>query len=168
MIITILIVLVMIIVPTIMYITNKWDSLENLVFDLIIGIIGLIFFSTSFLYSGTTYFQDEHYELSEKQSIVALQDNVNAKDNISFLGCGPVGKKLCYFYAEKTDNGIKINKIYSDTCFIEYSNKPHIETYELKKFNHFSRYFYAWPFCVYYKVYVPEGTIQQNYNIDLQ
>lgn len=156
----------MIIVPTVMYIVNKWDSLENLVFDLIIGIIGLIFFSTSILFSGTTYFKDEYYELAEKQNIIALQDNIEGCT--TFLGCGQVGKKLCYFYAEKTDNGIKIDKLYSETCFIEYSNKPHLERYELKKFNNFSRYFYAWPCCEYYKIYVPEGTIQQNYNIDLQ
>ena len=110
--------------------------------------------------------------LKETYNLTVLQDNNNVKGSF-FLGAGYVGEKMIYsFYYE--NNGFyefKQIEYHKGNVKIKYSNgKPKIERYSEEKvkdafINNFTFYCDCGNNSKYI-IYVPEGTIIQNYSLD--
>ena len=110
---------------------------------------------------------DKEWYVSEDTNIYALQDNVSAQGRF-FLGSGHVDGKLKYFYVEETELGYAVRNVGADNTYIRYTNgECHMETLSYEFTNDFVRLI-AVPVGVRYVFYIPEGSIVQNYTIDLQ
>lgn len=108
------------------------------------------------------------YEIESTNSIVALKDNQNISGSFFIFG-GYEDEDLYYYYAEETDIGIRTNKVLAKDAYIIYdNNNPRIEEIEAVKFKHWWNYIYAFPLDNYTKLYVPDGTVTSDYNIDLE
>ena len=105
-------------------------------------------------------------ELQYTLYLEALQDTQMISGSF-WLGCGDVQGKMKYTYYYKTKEGFKFGKVGTARTTIIYSDtKPRIEYYESRnKENKFS-FSDGDDWC--YKIYVPEGTIKQNFNLDAQ
>lgn len=104
----------------------------------------------------------------EQTKIVALKDNFN-KDGSFFLGCGSVDDKLYYYYAEETEHGYSVNKMSADSCYIAYTDgEPYIERQSAGGFKNGWNYILLVPTFSRTTIYVPPGTIDTSYDIDLE
>jgi len=102
--------------------------------------------------------------------IVAMNDGMSAEGSFS-LGCGTIEGVSYYFYYQKLSNGgYKQDKIRADlaTIFEDNTKMPRIQYYK-KQFvdstwNHWTK-----PNeCDKVSIFVPKGSVKQNYNFDLQ
>lgn len=110
---------------------------------------------------------DKTYHLSEDIEIYALQDNITT-DGSFFLGSGHIDDELKYFYVEKTDLGYTIKNVDADQAYIQYtSDRCHIEKQSYTFNNWFVRLI-AIPLNDRYVIYIPEGSIVNNYSVDLK
>lgn len=113
------------------------------------------------------------YEKESEWDIVALQDDLTIQGRTYFLRRGYIETDLSYYYLYKTSNGMKVGHIPAAECYINYSGgTPHIEKYKSKWDN--DSYLWitlpsgAFSFTPsYYKIYVPEGSIAEDYDINL-
>lgn len=108
------------------------------------------------------------YEKNSDEQIYALKDNLNLNGNL-YIVSGYVGEELYYYYAVETEFGYNVEKINAKNAFIKYTNEnPHIETYK-SSFAKDGLYF--WGYCIAqdkYVIYCPEGTVTNQFNIDLE
>ena len=111
--------------------------------------------------------ENKSYEIESSHNIVALKDNPDVTGSF-FLFSGYEEEELYYYYAEETELGIKTKKVNADDVYIIYDNEPRIEEYYAKKFKHWWHYIYAFPSDYYYKIYVPDGTVTTDFEIDLE
>jgi hypothetical protein len=110
----------------------------------------------------------KEYVKYETAQIIALKDNENINGRCYLMG-GYVDEDLYYSYALQTENGIKIDKVNASEGYIVYSNeKPKIEKYKVKRFKHWYSYLYSIPMGEYYNIYVPKGTVTNEYEVDLE
>lgn len=135
------------------------------------------------------------YLTDESIDIYALKDNVSQSGSY-FLGTGSVGGKTYYYYYELSDDGYKYSKIspedyniYLNPC--NENETPHIDTlykYGITRINDddywlvslkalFNREDYSvgtvvkmkkYSLFKQYKIYVPDGSIVNDYKIDLE
>lgn len=143
---------------------------------------------TSWVVSSAFAERKEEYKLIESQNIVALQDSSNISGRF-LLGSGTVNGSMYYCYYIDTDEGYKYKQINASNndvdVSIKYCNEnetPHIEKYD-KYTVTTSNKKWGWvfnpaliapqkkkavlaPTKVY--IYLPEGTIDENYKVDLQ
>ena len=116
-------------------------------------------------------------KIESTQKIVNLKDNRDTKGHF-FIGTGYVGTEAYYYYYYQTKSGsYKANKIETDKCEIIYTNDtPHIDTIvqvpdEEQTKNWLTL---SWllsirtSFSDKYKIYVPEGTITDDFSIDME
>lgn len=107
-------------------------------------------------------------ELVESQNIVALKDSQNIDGQFYLMG-GYVKEDLYYYYAKETEFGYKCDKVKASDSFVIYTDgQPKIETYEATSFKHWWIYIYAIPEHTHYSIYVPAGTVTNEYKIDLE
>lgn len=135
-------------------------------------------------------------DLESSTKIIALKDN-NRTEGQFFLGCGSINNSNYYcYYTETNDGNIGYNQISTnDNVKLRYcSNKeqPKVDIYNevaqtilIKKPNFLTSSLFS--YIEYYKytvgdvvdtsissrhqqtiIYIPEGSIQQEYNIDLE
>lgn len=154
----------------------------------IVFVIGILSWVASVVISSTISETKEEYKLVESHNIIALQDSSNTSGTF-FLGCGTVGSSMYYCYYIDTDEGYKYQQInaneYDVDVSIKYCNEnetPHIEKYD-KYTIVTSNKDWGWVFNpaliapranqsvlsaqkIY--IYLPEGTIDENYKVDLQ
>ena len=110
---------------------------------------------------------DKTWYTYEDTKIYALQDNVSEEGRF-FLGSGQVKGKLKYFYVEETDVGYTIRDVVSDNTYIQYTDgECHMEK-QSYEFNHWFAKLIAVPLSSRQIFYIPEGSIVQNYTIDLE
>lgn len=109
-------------------------------------------------------------EKVESVEVISLNDNSNTEGTF-FLGSGSVNEELVYYYAYESDKGITVGEIDADEVYINYTDKqPRLEEYQTK----FKSEFLNWSFAYlgedscYYKLYIPEGSIIEEYKIDLE
>jgi len=115
-------------------------------------------------------FSDKHYEKSRTVEIVAMGDKSSAGGTF-FLGCGSIKSDSYYFYYEKTPSGgYKQGKIETEDAIIyekDSISKPFI-TFFIKKFN--NKWWDDWAICTndeIANIFIPKGSIQQNFTLDL-
>lgn len=99
--------------------------------------------------------------------IVALEDNV-ASNGTFFLGTGTVKDDIRYYYMIDTERGYVMQNIKASNAYIKYDANPRIVIESGRGFKHWYNYIWAFPVSTHYTIYVPEGTILNNYNIDLK
>jgi len=112
--------------------------------------------------------ENMNIELVESQNIVALKDSQNIDGRFYLMG-GYVKEDLYYYYAKETEFGYKCDKIKANDSFVVYTDgHPKIETYISTSFKHWWTYIYAIPVHTHYSIYVPAGTVTNEYKIDLE
>ena len=121
-------------------------------------------------------------KMSEKiestQKIVNLKDNRDTKGHF-FIGTGYVGTEAYYYYYYQTKSGsFKADKIRTDKCEVFYTkDTPHIDTIVQVPDEEQSKNWLtlSWMLSIRtsfssdkYKIYVPEGTITDDFSIDME
>lgn len=95
---------------------------------------------------------------SENKSIIALQDNIYLQRRHS---------DLKYVYMYKDNDGYKVDAISAQDATIIYDNEPRIVK-QTGKFKNWYSWIYAIPVKTKNYIYVPKGSIQEEYDIDLR
>ena len=107
------------------------------------------------------------YSVAEDVDIYALQDNITNGGSF-FLGSGHVDNELKYFYVTETELGYTINSIDADDVYIKYTtDRCHVEKHTYTFDNWFVRCI-AIPMTERYVFYIPEGSVINNYAVDLK
>ncbi len=116
----------------------------------------------------TSCFADVDYNMVSDTKIIALKDNQNVNGNFYIMG-GYVDEKLYYYYATETELGYKTEKVNAENSYIKYTDgESHIEEYEAKFVNDYI-YLFAAPMQLdRYIIYCPEGTVTNEFNVDLE
>jgi hypothetical protein len=111
-------------------------------------------------------------EQKETVQIIAIQDNITMNGSF-FLGSGQVDGEMKYMYYYKSDsNTYKFGDIDADICSISYDsiNPRIVFTYKIKDENAIINIFsinnkYYLDKAI---IYIPEGSLVSNYNLDLK
>ena len=106
---------------------------------------------------------------TETVKLEALKDNSNLQVRF-FLGSGTVDEKAYYYYLAKEKQGIKQNKLSADSSYLNYTNEePYIEEYGMIPSGWYGKLMFGKePVDHYYKIYVPEGSITNEFKVDLE
>ena len=110
------------------------------------------------------------YELTKREDIIALQDSTGGTVRHGFMGSAYINNSLYYYYMTDTEYGYKAGKIDAGNTYVRYceDGKPIVETYSASGFTNKWYYLFAFPMDTYYIAYIPEGSIIENYQIDLK
>ena len=110
----------------------------------------------------------EYIVVDNEQKIIALKDNQGVAGS-HFLFSGAVDSELKYYYATESDFGIHINSLGASRAYIRSDDNPRIQTFSHVGFKHWYTWLYAFPAnSDYYIFYVPDGTVERIYKIDLE
>lgn len=117
--------------------------------------------------SGITYTDDMHLE--REYEIIALQDNMGTSGR-AMLGSGQFDSEMKYVFMSQEEYGAQMQMINAENAAIKYSEQPKVEKFTNDfKSETMKKLFWGNMFAgVRYQIFVPEGTIQQNYNVDLK
>lgn len=108
------------------------------------------------------------YNKVSDTKIIALKDNQNVSGSFYIMG-GYVDEDLYYYYATETDFGYKTEKIEADNAYIKYTDgETHIERYEAEFVNDYVYLFAVPNYSDRYIIYCPEGTVTNEFNVDLE
>lgn len=114
-----------------------------------------------------------HYEKDSEWTIYALDDSIGASGRF-FLGSGRIDSDIYYYYVYNTVHGQKIGKLRASNVYLKYDDDNHyIEKYnrhyndDLKTKLLVTQLFTK---CEdsYYVIYIPEGSITNDFTVDLQ
>lgn len=151
------------------------DGIMKYVFYLI-WIIGFLAIGVLFALGPMLYLpsDEEYYIHSQNYEIVALQDSKEIYGKIYFLGSGSIGEKSVYRFYIKTDKGITMKTIDAKGVYIHYTTgAPYLEEETLKtrkipgaldwgaNIKRSNR-------KVETKIYIPEGSVKEEINLDLK
>lgn len=137
-----------------------WLSMTFLVFLLSVAMIGFC--------SSVAVIFPQTCEKSNTEHIIALNDSTGVNGRSGFLGSGYVEDELYYYYMTDTKEGFQAKKIKAEDTYVRYSDKPIVETYTATNFKNKLLWFIALPIKSFHIVYIPEGSIIENYRIDLK
>lgn len=149
---------------------DRWSDFSDVMLaffsSAVLGFMILVL--TILLSSGICHIScDKTWYTSSDVEIHALQDNITTEGSF-FLGSGQVDGNLKYFYVEDTEFGYTIRDVDADNTYIKYTDgECHMETQSYEFDNWFVRLI-AVPMTERRIFYIPEGSILQNYNIDLR
>lgn len=137
-----------------------WLSMTFLVFLLSVAMIGFC--------SSVAVIFPQTCEKSSTEHIIALNDSTGVNGRAGFLGSGYVEDELYYYYMTDTKEGFQAKKIKAEDTYVRYSDESIIETYTATNFKNKLLWLIALPINSYHIVYIPEGSIIENYRIDLE
>lgn len=108
------------------------------------------------------------YNMVSDTKIIALKDNQNVNGRFYIMG-GYVNEDLYYYYATETEFGYKTEKVKSENAYIKYTDgETHIEKYEPEFVNEFA-YLFGFPMQLSrHTIYCPEGTVTNEFRVDLE
>lgn len=103
--------------------------------------------------------------------IYAMSDTMGVEGSF-FLGSGNIDSEMKYVYAQETEKGITIKTVDADNAYIKYIDEgedPYIEKIEYHHESGFVEWLFS-PAVLYHEtfIYVPEGTVKNVYNVDLE
>lgn len=128
---------------------------------------GICILSIVFLIVGICMCEKQSWELPDSPyqtvQIVALNDN-NMTNGRFYVRRGYISEDLYYQYMKKEGLGFKAGKVKADKTTLYYDDENYrVECYEkTKKWLYFETSEY------YYKIYIPEGSIAEDYSVDLE
>lgn len=147
--------------------------IEELIDIGILAVIGGVIAAAVFFF-GMFMAIDQNAEKVMKRDVtelIALSDGSQTTGRM-FLGSGYIDGELTYRYAYKKGEGYAIdteNASYIDEIrYIKDGSKPRIERMEVVHKSTLANFLTAPFFESGNYIYVPEGTIQESFNIDLQ
>lgn len=95
--------------------------------------------------------------------IIALSDKSSINGSF-FLGCGNISDNMYYYYISNDSNGYRTHKIKAENAYVRYTNEtPHIVSHSIDIQNKWGYYIND-----YYVIWIPEGSILQQYSVDIQ
>ena len=151
---------------------DEWnDWFEKIIYS--VGVALVWFLGTvllTIIVSGITCMSEVEmtYTKADEQPIYAFKDNTMVEGN-HFLFSGYVDEELHYFYVVEDELGYHTEKVDADDTYIKYSkDQPRIEIYTADFAN---KWVYLWAIPIEddrYIIYCPEGTVTQEFNIDLE
>ena len=109
-------------------------------------------------------------EITSVKNISSLKDNVSIEGRGGFLRGTTIENQLYYYYMVETENGYTFEKIDANNTYIKYSdNNFRIETKSYLTFDNPGLYWFALPVKNSETIiYIPEGSIVYDYEIDLE
>ena len=109
-------------------------------------------------------------EITSVKNISSLKDNVSIEGRGGFLRGTTIENQLYYYYMVETENGYTFEKIDANNTYIKYSdNNFRIETKSYLTFDNPVLYWFALPMRNSETIiYIPEGSIVYDYEIDLE
>lgn len=111
--------------------------------------------STNFVY------EDKPYSI---EHLVALQDN-NLMNGHAYAHRTYINEEMWYQYMVKLKDGsMTMNRIKAEGTKVYYSDEPMVKWYHGKQ----KLWIFYWNTPSKQELYIPEGTVQEEYNIDLQ
>lgn len=150
---------------------DDWNDLGEKIGYSVVTLLASFVFSLMVLLiaSGVvTCCAEIEYNIASDTKIIALKDNQNISGNFYIMG-GYINEDLYYYYATETDFGYKTEKIKADNVYIKYTDgETHIERYDAEFTSNIANLF-GFPMCDNrYIIYCPEGTITNEFNVDLE
>lgn len=112
---------------------------------------------------------EQNIQLTQTEKITALKDNISSEGRF-FLASATINDTPYYYYVVQTDRGLKQKKINVEKTYIHYTKDDfRVETYEGVSFKNWYTYIWASvPTAEYYDIYIPEGSVTTEFNIDLE
>lgn len=147
------------------------DFLAHFFQSILILLTGFVLSTILFIASSgvaTNIAEIEYTKISDSE-IFALKDNSIIGDTC-YIGCGYIDEELYYYYIQEEELGYKAKKVQANNAFIQCAEgKPHIETYK-PGFANAATYFWGGACTAEnrYVIYCPEGTIVNEFVIDLE
>ena len=142
------------------------STIVTLIFSTVIGLLS----SLLFLIPNTFIPKEEKEYSSVSHKIVALKDTKESKGSF-ILGSGYIDEELYYYYFEETSEGLKKRKLRASDCYIKYDDNPRVIEYTHTGYKKAYHYIYATPEVIhvtYYVIYVPKGSITNEFKVDLE
>ena len=136
----------------------------GLIGGFLFGLIGLLI-----AFVGGIFVETDKVYNTETTNLCAFSD-FNGVQGSYFLGCGNSKSKMYYCYLTEDEDHAKRMYTLDASSVKIYDNEketPRIVTECKTSSNPFATFFLL-PFSESTSVYVPEGTIKYNYNIDLE
>lgn len=135
-------------------------------FGLIVGLAAWIFIGGTI---GLILVPAQDAELYDSYPIFTLTDSIEYNGRF-ILGTGSTSGEIKYYFFEDSDDGYMLRESEAKNTYIIYiddGEQPRLERHSLVKARRW------WIACQIfhddvYKLFVPEGTIQVDYRIDLQ
>ena len=113
-------------------------------------------------------FAEVNYNVASDTKIIALKDNQNISGSFYIMG-GYVDEDLYYYYAAETEFGYKTEKLRADNAYIKYTDgEAHIEMHRAEFVNDYVNFFAFPTQNDRYVIYCPEGTVTNEFNVDLE
>lgn len=144
-----------------------WEGVgKSILFIFLFSLIAM----TGFMLSSTIAdcCADRTYYTVEDVDVYALQDSVTTEGRF-YLSSGHIDNELKYFYVKQSDVGYTIDNVDADKSYIRYtSDRCHIETQKYKFNNKFIQVIAAPMEPERHIIYIPDGSVINNYAIDLR
>lgn len=113
-------------------------------------------------------FAETEYVQYYEREITAINDNSSISGRF-YLSGGRIDEKMVYVYFIKSNGGEKMDQVGADITTIYTSNNPRIVGYKEVFKNKFLRSRNFLEIGNYkYSIYVPKGTIKNEFNVDLE
>mgnify|MGYP001216093432 CR=1 FL=1 len=111
----------------------------------------------------------KEYVKTQEESLLAINDTSSTEGRF-FLGSGYVEGKMKYIYIVSMNEEMQMKSAFIDNVKLVYSDDLKVETYSAEFKSKFIKFLLREPNFSddQYKIYIPEGTIKQDYIIDLQ
>lgn len=115
-----------------------------------------------------------HYEQESQWNIYAFSDNMTVGGRVYFMSARVEGN-LCYYYLANSSHGQIVYKIGSSNTYLNYI--PENETCYIQKYERFFNDTFWNKFFIprilgltdcYYVAYIPEGSVSNEFQVDLQ
>lgn len=107
---------------------------------------------------------------SEKVEIYSLADGNLVEGRHCFLGSGYIDEELQYTFVVKDELGYTVEQVKAKNCYVKYTQEVPYALPLYKKYGAFAKFWLGDDTASTdgYIFYLPEGTIIQEYNIDLK
>lgn len=156
---------------TIYLIYENYDDLDEIISSsaLTLVVSMLCSFGAFLFASGIISCSAEvNYNVASDTKIIALKDNQNISGSFYIMG-GYVDEDLYYYYAAETEFGYKTEKLRADNTYIKYTDgEAHIEMHRAEFVNDYVNFFAFPTQNDRYVIYCPEGTVTNEFNVDLE
>lgn len=148
-----------------------WSDVGNLVvyffFSVLLsGVISLFTILICRTISDKHLADEEYYEYQVEDIEIYSLRTSNDLNGTFVLGTGNVSTKTKYYMVIKTNIGYQIKDIDASVAYILYTkDQPHLEIYSHKDYKCSKARWFTTGATTYYKIYVPKGSIIENYEI---
>lgn len=151
---------------TLLFIGWTYDEYES-VWLLVVDIIIRVIICASFIF-GIYKMDVDPWIIPDKPfktvKIVALNDN-NMTNGRFYVRRGYISEDLYYQYMKKEGLGFKAGKVKADKTTLYYTDD---EDYRVECYEKTKKWLWFETSENYYKIYIPEGSIAEEYEVDLE